>query len=62
MYLNAIEIIIAANIIMFKSKKVLMHQLGYKMFFIDNPSTTKTSNIKSETDIIAPIEPNISIL
>jgi hypothetical protein len=32
------------------------------MFFIDNPSTTKTSNIKSETDIIAPIEPNISIL
>ncbi len=61
-YLNTIEMIIAPNIITLASKKVLMHCMGYKILLIVRPKTGKTSMIMSEMVMIAPIEPNMSIL
>lgn len=62
MYLNTIEMIMAHNIIILLSKKVLMHYVGYKILLKGKPNATKTNSIKSERDIVAPIDPNIIIL
>lgn len=54
--------ILATNIKILESKKVLTHYFGYKILLKGKPIATNTINIKSESDMMAPIDPNIIIL